>query len=83
MERTVLRANGDNETTEVGDDYPAWNKVIDARIGELMISPDGSIELWADEEGLFGEPRLNCVASMLVGRQVVGDVIVFYPGDVK
>jgi hypothetical protein len=84
MKRTILRSDNTQEETEVGDGYKSWNASIDARIGELVISPDGSIELWCDEEGLLcEEPELNLKASMLVGRQIVGDVIVFYPGDIK
>lgn len=83
MERTILRTNGGHANTNVGQGFAAWNKVIGARIGELVLSQDGSIELWCDEEGLLiDEPELNQVASMLVGRRIVGDVIVFFPGDV-
>jgi hypothetical protein len=68
----------------VGEGYQNWNDAIGARMGELVVSPDGSIELWCDEEGLCrNEPQLNRAASMLVGRQIVGDVIVFFPGDIK
>lgn len=84
MERTILRANGQDSISEVGDDYRAWNDAIGASMGELVVAPDGSVELWCDEEGpLVSEPILNFNASLLVKRPIVGDVIVFYPGDVK
>ena len=84
MQRTILRTTGEHENSEVGDGWEKWNESIGARMGELVVSPDGSIELWCDEEGLCrNEPQLNRAASMLVGRQIVGDVIVFFPGDIK
>jgi hypothetical protein len=84
MKRTVLRVDGRDNMEDVGDDYKAWNKAIGADWGELVVSPDRSIELWCDEEGLCkGEPIVNVMASLLVKRPIVGDVIVFYPGDVK
>lgn len=84
MQRTILRTNGEHGTSNVGDGFEMWNEVIHARTGELIVSPDGTIELWTDEEGLMkNEPELNMAASMLVGRRIVGDAIVFFPGDVK
>lgn len=84
MERTILRTNGEHETTNVGGGFETWNEVIHARMGELIVSPDRSIELWTDEEGLLKcEPELNVAASMLVGQRIVGDAIVFFPGDVQ
>ena len=83
MQREILKADGTNETTEVGDGWEAWNEAIGARIGELVVSPDGSIELWCDEEGLLvNEPQINRAASLLACRPIVGDVIVFFPGDI-
>lgn len=84
MERNILRTNGTSKIETVGDGYETWNEAIGAGIGQLVISPDGTIELWCDEEGLFvSEPKVNVAASLLVRQQIVGDVIVFYPGDVK
>ena len=84
MKRTVLRVDGRDETEEVGDGWQEWNEAIGARTGELVVSPDGSVELWCDEEGLCkADPIVNLSASMLVRRPIVGDVIVFFPGDVK
>lgn len=84
MKRQIIRADGTNETKDVGDGWQEWNETLGIRTGELVVSPDGSLELWCDEEGLFvSEPQVNLAASMLAGRQIVGDVIVFYPGDIK
>lgn len=84
MKRTVIRVSGEFATMEVGNGFRTWNAVIGASIGELVVSPDGSIELWCDEEGLLkARPQTNLAASMLVGRPIVGDVIAFLPGDVK
>lgn len=84
MQRTILRTTGEQENTDVGEGFETWNDAIGTRMGELVVSPDGSVELWCDEEGLLcNEPQLNRAASMLVGRQIVGDVIVFFPGDIK
>jgi len=84
MTRTILYADGTREVRNVGDGWEAWNATLGIRTGELVVSPDRSLELWCDEDGLcMAEPQLNRDASMLVGRQIVGDVIVFKPGDVK
>ena len=83
MKRRILRADGTTERIEVGNGYKDWNAAIGARIGELVVSPDGSLEFWCDEEdGNREEPALNIAASMLVRRQIVGDVIAFFPGDI-
>jgi hypothetical protein len=81
MKKHVLRTDGRNNEIEVGDDYQAWNAAIGASTGEIVRSLDGSIELWCDENG--GDCELNRAASIIVGMQIVGDVIVFYPGDIK
>lgn len=84
MKRNIVKADGTSELTEVGESFSSWNSILDIRTGELVISDDGSIELWCDENGLcMADPQLNRAASLLVGRQIVGDVIVFYPGDVQ
>lgn len=86
MKRSIYRVTEDanfEENIEVGDGWQDWNKAIGARTGELVRSPDGSLELWCDEEGLMREDaRVNRLASLLVMRPIVGDAIVFYPGDV-
>lgn len=84
MKRQVLRADGTNEEIEVGDGWESWNETINARTGTLVVSPDRTVELWCDDEGLLvSEPVQNMVASLLVRQPIVGDVIVFFPGDVK
>ena len=84
MKRRVLRVDGRDNIEEVGDGYQNWNKSIGADIGELVVCPLGEIELWCDEEGLWArQPIINLTASMMAGRQIVGDVIVFRSGDVK
>jgi len=84
MQRDIIKADGTSKLTEVGEGFASWNSILDIRTGELVISPDETIELWCDENGLcVSEPQLNEAASLLVGRQIVGDVIVFYPGDVQ
>ncbi len=84
MKRRVLRVDGRDDLEEVGEGFESWNKAIGAGIGELVVTPDRSLELWCDEEGLcIGRPILNMTASILAGRQIVGDVIVFRPGDIK
>lgn len=83
MQRNIIKADGTSKVTEVGEGYQNWNAAIDARTGQIVTSPDGTLELWCDEEGLLvSEPQLNRAASLLVGQQIVGDVIVFYPGDI-
>lgn len=83
MKRNIIKTDGTHELTEVGDGYQSWNRALDISTGEIVRSPDGSIELWCDENGLcMAEPQLNRAASLLVGSQIVGDVIVFYPGDI-
>ena len=84
MKRTLLRTDGTQTELNVGTGYESWNAAIQANMGELVTSPDGTIELWCDEEGaLIENPQLNFAASMLVNRPIVGDVIVFFPGDIK
>ena len=84
MERTIIRTDGTQDIVEVGDGFEAWNKAIGARTGEIVASPCGQVELWCDEEGLFtNEPQLNRAASLLTMRPIVGNVIMFYPGDIK
>jgi len=83
MERTILRASGAFEKTEVGDNFSSWNECIGARVGEVVQAPDKSLELWCDEEGLLCEREFNFAASVLAMRPIVGDVIVFYPEDIK
>lgn len=84
MHRTILRANGDIDTQDVGNSFETWNKAIGASIGQIVCSPDRSLELWCDEEGLLvEEPKVNLKASILACQQIVGDVIVFHRGDIK
>ena len=84
MKRTILRVDGTQEVAEVGNGYKSWNEAIGAGIGEIVVSPDRTLELWCDEEGLCrAEPQINRAATLLAMRQIVGDVIVFRRGDIK
>jgi len=84
MERKVIKTDGTTTSTWVGDGFESWNEAIGARVGTIVVSPDRTVELWCDDEGLMvAEPQLTLAASMLVGQQIVGDVIYFMPGDIK
>jgi len=84
MDRNVINSDGTSLVQDVGDGFQTWNKAIGADCGTIVTSPDGTLELWCDDDGLCREnPQLNQAASMLVGQQIVGSVIVFYPGDIK
>lgn len=87
MKRKILRADeqGDHyKDIEVGDGWKDWNKAIGAHTGTIVVSPDRTVELWCDDEGLMvDEPQFNMAATLVVGQQIVGDVIVFLPGDIK
>jgi hypothetical protein len=83
MKRTILQTDGGQHVKEVGTGFETWNDAIGASTGTLVVSPDRTLEFWCDDEGLCCEdPQLNREASMLAGQQLVGDVIVFFPGDV-
>jgi hypothetical protein len=71
------------EETNVGNGFESWNEAIDARVGEIVQTPDGSLELWCDEEGLLTQREYNHAASLLARCRIVGDVIVFKPGDIE
>jgi hypothetical protein len=83
MKKTIIRTDGTIEETEVGDGFESWNQAIGARVGEIAQTPDGTIELWCDEEGLLREREFNFQASTLAMRPIVGDVIVFEVGDIQ
>ena len=84
MVRDVIRADGRVEKIEVGNGFETWNKVIGASCGTIVSAPGATLELWCDDNGLLApEPRLNLQASILACQQIVGDVIVFKPGDIK
>lgn len=83
MKRTIIRTDGSMEKAEVGYNFESWNEAIDARVGEIVQTPDGSLELWCDEEGLLAHREFNQAASLLAMRRIVGDVIVFKPGDIE
>lgn len=83
MKRTIIRTDGTMEETQVGYGFESWNEAIDARVGEIVHTPDRSLELWCDEEGLLADREYNHTASLLAMRRIVGDVIVFKPGDIK
>lgn len=87
MERKVIRADGTSETIDVGEGYESWNKVIGARMGEIVYLSDGR-ELWMDEDGrTVSEPVVNEEATALAwdryGYAMVGDAIIFEAGDIK
>ena len=84
MKRTILRIDGRDNIEEVGNGWEDWNEAIGARVGEVVVSSDGNIELWCDEEGLCrNDATVNLTASLLVKRTIVGDAIIFYPGDIQ
>lgn len=86
MIRPVLSVTEDGVAVtgmvEVGEGFEAWNKAIRAQWGELVVCPDGH-ELWCDEEGLLRNRPYNAAASVVAGRPIVGDAILFDPGDVR
>ena len=72
--------------------FEDFNMLIGANRGEIVslqqvgsMLPDefikdngiSSIDMWCDEEGLFKEDAgMNMIASLLCGRQIVGDVLI-------
>jgi hypothetical protein len=87
MHKMILRADGRVETVDVGDGFRTWNAAINARMGQIVpgyIVGQGEVELWCDEEGLLvDKPTQNLYATLIARQPIVGDVIVFKPGDIK
>ena len=85
MMRPVLRAIAGaavSDVIEVGDGFETWNAAICATCGEIVPCRNGRQELWVNENGLAEGCALNQQATMLSGRRIVGDVILFENGDI-
>jgi len=85
MKRQIIRTDGTTEIIEVGNGFEDWNKAIGARTGEIVYLDDGR-ELWMDEEGRCTGRDINEAATDLAmsryGYPMVGDAIIFEPGDI-
>jgi len=85
MKRQIIRTDGTTETIEVGNGYQDWNRAIDASMGQIIYLDDGR-ELWMDEEGrLVGKPVNEAATDLAMSRYgypMVGDAIIFEPGDI-
>jgi hypothetical protein len=84
MKATLITTDGNQTVIDGEGGWQQWNEAIGAHTGTIVTSPDGSIELWCDDEGLFKEDaRQNIIASILVKQPIVGDVIAFPAGSIK
>ncbi len=92
MIRTVVYADTRSHTKasenkEVGNGFRTWNDAIRATVGTIVygsLAEIGPVELWCDDEALlFPDPIRNDAASIIARQDIYGDVIIFFPGDIK